>query len=146
MNPKYDVIVVGAGFSGLYMLHRLRGLGFKTQVYEAGSGVGGTWFWNRYPGARCDAQSLVYSYTFDEAVCDDWKWSERYATQPEILRYLNFIADRLDLRRDIDLNSRVGAASYDADANAWNVTLEDGRRATCAYLVMASGALSTSRL
>lgn len=146
MKTNYEVIVVGAGFAGLYMLHKLRTLGFNTHVYEAGSGVGGTWYWNRYPGARCDAQSIAYSYTFDEAVCDEWQWSERYATQPEILRYLNFIADRLNLRHDIDLNSRVTEAFYDADANSWDVTLEDGRQATCTYLVMASGALSTSRL
>src|SRR6478609_7516289 len=92
--PMVDVVVVGAGFAGLYMLHRLRGLGLSAIVYEAGSSVGGTWFWNRYPGARCDIESLQYSYSFSEELQREWRWSERYATQPEILRYLNHVADR----------------------------------------------------
>jgi cyclohexanone monooxygenase len=97
----FDVAVVGAGFAGLYMLHRLRQLGLSARLYEAGSNVGGTWFWNRYPGARCDVESLQYSYSFSDELQREWQWSERYATQPEILRYLNHVADRFDLRREI---------------------------------------------
>src|SRR3954447_4789696 len=100
-GADFDVIVVGAGFAGLYQLHRLRGLGFSVRVLEAGDGVGGTWYWNRYPGARCDVESLSYSYSFDEELQQEWEWSERYSTQPEILRYVNHVADRFDLRRDI---------------------------------------------
>src|SRR5689334_21981797 len=108
----YDVVVVGAGFSGLYMLHRLRGLGFSTRVYEQGSGVGGTWYWNRYPGARCDVESVQYSYSFSPELEQDWNWSERYAGQPEILRYANHVADRFDLRRDIEFDTRVASAAF----------------------------------
>src|SRR5436309_13912021 len=102
-----DAVVVGAGFSGLYMLHRLRGLGLSARLLEAGSGVGGTWFWNRYPGARCDIESLEYSYSFSEELTREWRWSERYAAQPEIPRYLNPVADRFELRRDIELHTRL---------------------------------------
>src|SRR6187431_679612 len=108
-----DAVVVGAGFAGMYMLHRLRGLGFTAHVFEAGSGVGGTWFWNRYPGARCDVESLEYSYQFDDALQQEWEWTERYASQPEILRYLNHVADRFDLRRDVTLRTRVASAIFD---------------------------------
>jgi cyclohexanone monooxygenase len=142
----FDAIVVGAGFAGLYMLHKLRRLGLNVRVYETAEGVGGTWFWNRYPGARCDAQSLVYAYTFDDSIDVDWKWTERYATQPEILRYLNHIADRLELRRDIQFNSRVVAAEWDVSGNRWNVQIDGGAVASARYLIMASGALSAGRL
>jgi cyclohexanone monooxygenase len=108
---QIDVVVVGAGFAGLYMLHRLRGLGFSTRVFEAGSGIGGTWFWNRYPGARCDVESLDYSYSFSEELQQEWHWTERYSSQPEILRYIEHVADRFDLRRDIQLSTRVTARS-----------------------------------
>lgn len=141
-----DAIVVGAGFAGLYTLHRLRKLGLKTLVYEAAGGVGGTWYWNRYPGARCDAQSLVYSYSFEEAVREHWEWSERYATQPEILRYLNHIADRLDLRKDIRFEARVASAEFDAAGDRWTIRLESGESASARYLIMATGALSAGRL
>ena len=100
-------MIVGAGFAGLYMLHRLRGMGFTARVFEAGSGVGGTWYWNRYPGARCDVESMEYSYQFSDELQQEWEWSERYAAQPEILRYANHVADRFDLRRDIQFNTRV---------------------------------------
>src|SRR5271166_3853261 len=106
-RAHFDAIIVGAGFAGLYTLHRLRGLGFSARVYEAGSGVGGTWFWNRYPGARCDVESKEYSYSFSEDLEREWQWTERYATQPEILRYLNHVADRFDLKRDIQFETRV---------------------------------------
>jgi cyclohexanone monooxygenase len=105
-----DVVVVGAGFAGLYMLHRLRGLGLSAQVLEAGSGVGGTWYWNRYPGARCDVESMQYSYSFSPEIEQEWSWTELFAGQPEILRYANFVADRLDLRRDIRFETRVTQA------------------------------------
>jgi cation diffusion facilitator CzcD-associated flavoprotein CzcO len=142
----FDAIVVGAGFAGLYMLHKLRRLGLKVRVYETAAGVGGTWFWNRYPGARCDAQSLVYAYTFDDSIDVDWKWTERYATQPEILRYLNHIADRLELRRDIEFNSRVVSAEWDDSGNRWTVQIDGGAAVSAQHLIMASGALSAGRL
>ena len=103
----FDAVIVGAGFAGMYMLHRLRGTGLSVRVFEAGSGVGGTWYWNRYPGARCDVESIQYSYQFSEKLQQEWVWSERYAPQPEILRYVNHVADRFDLRRDIQFNTRV---------------------------------------
>ena len=105
-----DVVIVGAGFAGLYMLHRLRGLGLSARVFEAGGGVGGTWYWNRYPGARCDVESMQYSFSFDDDLQQEWQWTELYASQPEILTYANHVADRFDLRRDIRFNTRVTAA------------------------------------
>src|SRR3954464_16094733 len=110
----FDAVIVGAGFSGLYMLHRVRDvLGLSAKVFEAGDGVGGTWYWNRYPGARVDVESQEYSYSFDEALEREWKWTERYATQPELLRYINHVADRFDLRRDIQLETRITTAVFD---------------------------------
>src|SRR5882672_6660464 len=105
--PAFDAVIVGAGFAGMYMLHRLRGMGFSVRVFEAGSGVGGTWYWNRYPGARCDVESMQYSYQFSDELQQEWEWTERYATQPEILDYANHVADRFDLRRDIEFDTRV---------------------------------------
>src|SRR5690242_14405730 len=116
---QLDAVVVGAGFSGLYMLYRLRELGLTTRVFEAGEGIGGTWYWNRYPGARCDSPSVHYSYSFSPELEQEWEWTERYPTQPEILRYLNHVADRFDLRRDIQFNTRVVAASYDDVTKRW---------------------------
>ena len=110
--PAFDVIVVGAGLAGLDALHRLRGMGLRVRVYEAGSGVGGTWFWNRYPGARCDIESLEYSYAFSEELQQEWKWPERYGTQREILRYINHVAERFDLLRDVQLNTRIASAVF----------------------------------
>jgi cyclohexanone monooxygenase len=140
----YDVIVVGAGFAGLYMLHRLRTAGFTVRLFEAGDGVGGTWYWNRYPGARCDVESLEYSYSFSPELEREWEWTERFATQPEILRYLNHVADRFELRQDIQLSTAVTAADY--DSGWWRVTLADGAVATARYVVMATGCLSTARV
>jgi len=137
-----DVAVVGAGFAGLYLLHRLRGLGFSVKVFETGADVGGTWYWNRYPGARCDIQSLDYSYTFDAELAVRWQWSEKYATQPEILRYLQHVADTLDLRRDIAFSTRVEAAEWDAAASLWRVRTNRGDAVSCRFYVMASGCLS----
>ena len=142
----HDVVVVGAGLGGLYALHRLRGLGLSVRVFEAGSGVGGTWFWNRYPGARCDVESLEYSYSFDKDLQQEWKWPERYGTQPEILRYINHVADRFDLRRDIQFDTRVVAATFDPHTGRWTVTTDQGDTVSAQYCVMASGNLSTPRV
>ncbi|HZZ34367.1 MAG TPA: NAD(P)/FAD-dependent oxidoreductase, partial [Caulobacteraceae bacterium] len=141
-GANFDVVIVGAGFSGLYMLHRLRKLGLSARVYEAGAGVGGTWFWNRYPGARVDIESMEYSYSFSDDLADDWHWSERYASQPELLKYLNHVADRFELRRDIQLNTRVSAASFDETALRWDLALQDGTRVSARFVVMATGCLS----
>jgi cation diffusion facilitator CzcD-associated flavoprotein CzcO len=139
------VIVVGAGFAGLYMLHRLRQLGMRVRVFEAGSGVGGTWFWNRYPGARCDVESVQYSYSFSPELQQQWRWSEKYATQPEILRYIEHVADRFDLRRDITLDTRVSDARFDATRGLWSVGLQPGEPPLeCRFLVMAVGCLSSA--
>jgi cyclohexanone monooxygenase len=145
-SDSLDAVIVGAGFAGLYMLHRLRGLGLRARVFETGDGVGGTWYWNRYPGARCDLESFEYSYSFDEELQNEWMWSERYATQPEILKYLNHVADRFDLRRDIEFNARVAAAHYDEAAARWTVTLADGRTFEARYVIMATGCLSSANL
>ena len=141
-----DAIVIGAGLAGLYALHRLRGMGLSVRVLEAGSGVGGTWFWNRYPGCRCDVESMEYSYSFSNDLQQDWKWPERYGTQPEILRYVNHVAERFDLMRDVQLNTRVRSASFDSQANRWVVTTEHGEVYSATYCVMASGNLSTPRM
>ena len=143
---RYDAIVVGAGLAGLYMLFRLRGMGLKVRAFEAGSGVGGTWFWNRYPGARCDVESLEYSYSFSHELQQEWKWPERYGTQPEILKYLNHVADRFDLRGDIQLNTRVRTATFDPSANEWTVTTDRGDTVVASFCVMATGNLSTPRV
>ena len=145
-NVRLDAVVVGAGFAGLYMLHRLRGLGFSARVYEAGSGVGGTWFWNRYPGARCDVESLEYSFSFSEELEREWQWTERYASQPEILRYLNYVADHFDLKRDIQFDTRVVSAVFDEIADRWNVFTGRGERVFANFCIMATGCLSAARV
>jgi cyclohexanone monooxygenase len=142
----YDVAVVGAGFAGMYMLHRLRTLGFSARVFEAGSGVGGTWYWNRYPGARCDVESMEYSYQFSPALQQEWGWTERYAAQPEILRYANHVADRFDLRKDIQFNTRVTAAAFNERSNRWSIETSDGLLTTAAFCVMATGCLSAANV
>ena len=141
-----DVVVVGAGLAGLYMLHRLRGLGLAARAYEAGRGIGGTWYWNRYPGARCDIESLDYSYSFSEAVQQEWHWTERYASQAEILRYIEHVADRFDLRPDIRLATRVIATTFDEVAGRWTVETDRGDRVTAQYCIMATGCLSAARI
>ncbi|MCW2541475.1 MAG: cyclohexanone monooxygenase [Frankiales bacterium] len=142
-SNDFDAVVVGAGFGGMYMLHRLREAGYRVQVFEAGAGVGGTWYWNRYPGARCDIHSLGYSYSFSAELEQDWEWSELYAAQPEIERYANHVADRFDLRRDIQFDTRVIAARYDEDAAHWVVTTDrQGQAVTARYLIMAAGGYS----
>ena len=142
-----DAVIIGAGFSGLYQLHALRDrLGLSVQVLEAADGVGGTWYWNRYPGARCDSESHSYCYSFSDELVQEWEWSERYPGQPEIMRYLNFVADRLDLKRDIRFNTRVSAAEYSEARNVWHVTSEAGDRFTARYLITAVGCLSTAHV
>ena len=142
---QVDVAVVGAGFAGLYLLHRLRKAGLSTVALDAADGVGGTWYWNRYPGARCDIQTLDYGYSFDPDLETAWQWSEKYATQPEILRYLNFVADRYDLRRDIRLETRVTGATWDESAQKWLLQTDKGAPVSCRYYVMASGCLSSPK-
>ena len=146
LPAEVDVLIVGAGFAGMYMLHRLRGLGMSAIVLEAASDVGGTWYWNRYPGARCDVESMQYSYSFSEELQQEWKWSELFASQPEILRYAQHVADRFDLRRDIRFNTRVAAARFDETARRWTVRTEAGQSISARHCVMATGCLSSARV
>ncbi|MGE3847308.1 MAG: flavin-containing monooxygenase [Gammaproteobacteria bacterium] len=145
-TTHYDAIIIGAGISGMYQLHRLRQLGMSVRVFEAGSGVGGTWYWNRYPGCRFDSESYSYGYSFSKEILDEWDWSEHFAPQPETLKYLNFVADKLDVRKDITFNARVKSAAYDEQANLWNVTLEDGGQACAPLLISATGPLSAPQM
>ena len=138
----YDVIVIGAGISGLYQLYRARELGLRVRVLEAGTGVGGTWYWNRYPGARFDSESYSYAYSFSKELLAEWDWSEHFSAQPETLRYLNYVADKFDLRRDIEFRARVAAAHYREETRSWDVTLQDGRKLTSRFLITAVGPLS----
>jgi cation diffusion facilitator CzcD-associated flavoprotein CzcO len=144
--PDLHAVIVGAGFAGLYMLHRLRQLGLSARVFEAGDGVGGTWYWNRYPGARCDVESMDYSYSFSDELQQEWKWSERYASQPEILTYINHVADRFDLRRDVQVGTRVTAATFDEADRRWTVTTDRGDRVSARFCIMATGCLSTAQV
>ena len=137
-----DVIIIGAGLSGMYQLYRLRELGLSVQVFEAGGGVGGTWYWNRYPGARFDSESWTYGFSFSDELLQEWNWSEHFSPQPETLRYCNLVADKFDLRRDIAFDSRVASACYDEHEDGWEVVLEDGRRARARFLITAVGPLS----
>src|SRR6202011_3361093 len=123
----YDAIIIGAGMSGMYQLYRLRELGMRVRVFEAGTGVGGTWYWNRYPGARFDSESYSYGYSFSKQLLEEWDWSEHFAGQPETLRYLDLVADKFDLRRDIQFRSRVAAAIYEEETRNWIITLDDGQ-------------------
>jgi cation diffusion facilitator CzcD-associated flavoprotein CzcO len=143
---EFDAVVVGAGFAGMYALYRLRGLGLAVRVYEAGDGIGGTWYWNRYPGARCDVESLDYSYSFSDALQQEWQWTERYASQPEILRYVDHVADRFDLRRDIQLSTRVTAAVYDEGRDRWQIATDRGDRVSARFCIMATGCLSAAQV
>ncbi len=141
-----DVVVVGAGIAGLYMLHRLRGLGLSAQVLEAGDNVGGTWYWNRYPGARVDIEATDYSYSFSPELEQEWEWSERFPTQPELLRYINHVADRFDLRDGIQFNTRVASAHFNEASGRWDIATEDGERFSARFCVMATGCLSDARV
>ncbi|HVX30830.1 MAG TPA: NAD(P)/FAD-dependent oxidoreductase [Nitrolancea sp.] len=145
-DTDVDVVVVGAGLAGLYALYRLRQLGLRAVAFETGSDVGGTWYWNRYPGARCDVESLEYSYSFSDELQQEWCWTERYAGQAEILRYVNHVADRFDLRRDIQFNARVASAHFDDDGNRWLITTEHGKRISARFCIMAVGCLSTAQV
>ncbi len=144
--PDLDAIIIGAGLSGMYQLYRLRELGLKVRVFEAGTDVGGTWYWNRYPGARFDSESYSYGYSFSKELLQEWDWSEHFAGQPETLRYCQYVADKFDLRRDIQFESRVTAAVYDEETRSWTVTLEDGSRFNARFLITAIGPLSTPTL
>jgi cation diffusion facilitator CzcD-associated flavoprotein CzcO len=139
---RLDAVVVGAGFSGLYMLHRLRELGLSAKAFDSASDVGGTWYWNRYPGARCDIPTTDYAYSFDPDLDKEWTWSEKYATQPEILDYLRFVADRHGLRSDIEFSTAVTSARWDDQERSWRVTTDRGNEVRSRYYIMASGCLS----
>jgi cyclohexanone monooxygenase len=143
---RVDAVIVGAGFGGMYAVHRLRERGLKIKAFETGDDVGGTWYWNRYPGARCDVESIEYQYGFSEEIARDWTWSERYACQPEIIRYADYVAKRLDLRRDIQFNTRVTSAVFDEAAGLWAVETDQGDRVIAQFCIMATGCLSASRV
>ncbi|MEC7574553.1 MAG: NAD(P)/FAD-dependent oxidoreductase, partial [Pseudomonadota bacterium] len=143
---EFDAVVVGAGFGGMYMLHCLRQNGFTARVYEAGGGVGGTWYWNRYPGARCDVESMQYSYSFSEELDQEWSWSEKYSPQPDILEYANHVADRFELRQDIRFDTRVTTATFDETTNRWSVETDQGDRVSAKFCIMAVGCLSAANM
>ena len=146
ISGEIDVAIVGAGFGGMYMLHRLRGLGLSAVVFDVATGVGGTWYWNRYPGARCDVESMQYSYSFSEELQQEWEWSEVFAGQPEILRYANFVADRLDLRRDMKFETRVTEAVFNEAAQRYTVRTDRGDVVSARFCIMATGCLSAARM
>lgn len=137
-----DALILGGGFGGMHMLHKLRDMGLSVVALEAGDSVGGAWYWNRYPGARCDVESLVYCYTFSPIVDEEWKWSERYATQPEILRYMNFVCDRLDLRKDIRFKSRLVQAKFDETTELWTFKTENGDTYRARDFISSAGPIS----
>jgi len=145
-ETRIDAVVVGAGFAGLYMLYRLRELGLSARVFEAGADVGGTWYWNRYPGARCDVESMQYSFSFSDELQQEWRWTERFAGQPEILRYASHVADRFDLRRDIQFGTRVASAVFNEAAGRWLIDTDRGDRVSAAFCIMATGCLSAGRV
>src|SRR5256885_5604568 len=136
---QFDAIVIGAGVAGLYQLYRLRELGLSVRCYDDASGVGGTWYWNRYPGCRFDSESETYGYSWSQELLQEWDWKEHFSGQPENERYLNYVADKFDLRKDIQFNSRVKSAVYDERANRWEIQLESGQRARAQFLVTAGG-------
>ena len=141
-----DAVIVGAGFSGLYLLHRLRKAGFSTRVFERGGDVGGTWYWNRYPGARCDVESLQYSYSFDEQLQQEWHWPEKFSAQPDILAYANHVADRFDLKKDIEFNTEVKGGCFDEKSSSWKITTSNGEKVTARFFIMATGCISTTQV
>lgn len=144
-GTNYDAVIVGAGFSGMYMLHRLRQLGLSARVFDRASDVGGTWYWNRYPGARCDVESMQYSYSFSPELQQEWEWSEKFSAQPEILEYARHVADRFDLRRDIQLETSITSAQFDEHEQRWRVTIDTGEIVSARFCIMATGCLSTAR-
>ncbi len=145
MDADWDVVIIGAGFAGMYMLHRLRSSGFSVRLFEAGAGVGGTWYWNRYPGACCDVDSVEYSYSFDPDLEQEWDWTKRYPAQPEILRYANHVADRFGLRKDIQFDTRVTGASFDETAEMWELTTDGGEQVRARFCITAMGCLSVPK-
>ena len=145
-NDQFNTVIVGAGFAGMFMLYRLRTLGVSARVYEAGSDVGGTWYWNRYPGARCDVESMQYSFSFSEELEQEWEWSEKYSAQPEILSYANHVADRFDLRRDIQFDTRVTSITFDESKNNWTLKTNRGDQVSAQFCIMAVGCLSAANL
>lgn len=145
-NLDYDVLIIGAGLSGILSLYRMRELGLKTRVIEAGSGEGGTWFWNRYPGARFDSESYSYIFSFSQEVLDEWNWTEHFAPQPETLRYIQYLTDKFDLKRDMQFNTRVKSAKFQEDTSSWLLEDEDGSQYTCRYLITAMGILNQPTL
>lgn len=145
-TKQFDAVVVGAGFAGLYMLHRLRDRGLNVRVIEAADGVGGTWYWSRYPGARCDSDSIYYNFTFSEELYKKWRWPERYSAQPDILRYLNFVADELDLRKDIQFETRVTKASFNEDTKRWEIETDSNEKLEAKYFISGVGCLSTTNI
>ncbi|HZG62438.1 MAG TPA: NAD(P)/FAD-dependent oxidoreductase, partial [Rubrobacteraceae bacterium] len=143
----FDAVIVGAGFAGLYALHKLRNeMGLSTRVYEAGDGIGGTWYWNRYPGARSDSSSWIYCYSFDEELRQEWEWSERYPQQPEIISYIEHVADKFDLNRDIQLETRVTEATFDEETERWEISTDTGDVVSARFLIAALGALSAANV
>ena len=145
-KTSFDAVIIGGGLAGLYAIHKLRGMGLSVRAYEAGDGVGGTWFWNRYPGARCDVESLEYSYSFNDDLQQEWKWPERYGNQGEILAYINHVADRFDLRRDVQLNTRIVAAEFDQTKGRWILRTQAGEIVDAKYCIMCCGNLSTPKV
>ena len=141
-DKTIDAVIVGAGFAGIYMLYKLRQQGLEARVIEAGSGVGGTWYWNRYPGARCDVPSVEYSYSFDKDLEQEWNWTEIMAAQPEILEYAGHVADRFDLRKDMQFQTRVTRTIFDESSNLWQVVTDAGKTLRARFCVMATGCLS----
>ena len=142
MTDKFDAVIIGAGISGMYQLHKLRGMGLKARVYEAGTDVGGTWYWNRYPGARFDSESYSYQFSFSQELLDGWNWSEHFAAQPETLRYLNYVADKLDLRRDMQFDTMVQGARYNKERKLWTIFKDGADLAQARFLITAIGPLS----
>ena len=142
MTQQYDAIVIGAGVSGLYALFKLRELGLSARVFEAGTDIGGTWYWNRYPGARFDSESYSYQYSFSQELIEEWEWSEHFSGQPEVERYLHFVADKFDLKRDIECNARVATVIFDETDKRWMIETHGGLRASARYVLCATGLLS----
>ena len=142
---QFDAIVIGAGVSGLYQLYRLRELGLSVRLFDDAGGVGGTWYWNRYPGCRFDSESETYGYSWSKELLQEWDWKEHFSGQPENERYLNYVADKFNLRPHIQLNSRVTSAVFDEQTNRWEIQLESGQRARAQFLVAAVGILSALR-
>jgi len=141
-EEKYDVVIIGAGISGMYQLYMLRDLGLSVRVFEAGSDVGGTWYWNRYPGCRFDSESYSYCYSFSKEILDEWTWSEHFSAQPETLRYLQFVAEKFDLKNDIQFNARVKSVTYREELNCWTTKTTDGQVVSSKFVITAIGALS----